>query len=347
MQWQAMDWPIMVDSLNLLGVSAVPITLFIDENGVIRKVGPDPDELDSFLTLEVEPASLAESSEQPGNGVYELRDAADEMYLWKSPDALDEVIRLYRLVSAEKSTDPETYFRLGVALRRRYESDYGRREDFMRAVEAWGSALELDPNQYIWRRRIQQYGPRLEKPYPFYDWVQRARDEISSRGQVPVALPVEPGGAEFAKPTKVFVVDTSVEEPDPKGRIVRDSGLVSSEVVSVPARIWAGDSVRFHVSLRPDPARKAHWNNEVEDLKLWVAPPEGWSVDRNGQGFPNPAAEVSQETRTVEFEMSCPAEASGQYQIPAYALYYVCEDVKGTCLYRRLDISLPLTVVPQ
>lgn len=36
MQWKQMDWPILVDSLNLLEVTAVPITLTIDEHGIIR-----------------------------------------------------------------------------------------------------------------------------------------------------------------------------------------------------------------------------------------------------------------------------------------------------------------------
>ena len=31
MQWKGMDWPILIDSFNLLESSAVPITLFIDE----------------------------------------------------------------------------------------------------------------------------------------------------------------------------------------------------------------------------------------------------------------------------------------------------------------------------
>jgi hypothetical protein len=38
-----------------------------------------------------------------------------------------------------------------------------------KAVQYWTMALDMDSNQYIWRRRIQQYGPRLEKPYSFYD----------------------------------------------------------------------------------------------------------------------------------------------------------------------------------
>ena len=30
--------------------------------------------------------------------------------------------------------------------------------------------------------------------------------------------------------------------------------------------------------------------------------------------------------------------------VPAYALYYVCEDVDGLCLYRRQDLSIPIRV---
>ena len=40
MQWKQMTWPIMIDPLNLLDVAAVPITLLIDENGIIRYVNP-------------------------------------------------------------------------------------------------------------------------------------------------------------------------------------------------------------------------------------------------------------------------------------------------------------------
>ena len=65
------------------------------------------------------------------------------------------------------------HFRLGVAYRKWFDE----KKDiafFDQAVEQWGKALAMQPNQYIWRRRIQQYGPRLIKPYPFYDWVEAA-----------------------------------------------------------------------------------------------------------------------------------------------------------------------------
>ena len=99
----------------------------------------------------------------------------------------------------------------------RHESSGRRPGDFQAAVDAWGRALELDPNQYIWRRRIEQYGPRLSKPYAFYDWVAQARAEISGRGETPIPLAVEPYGSELAGPGRdVWPDGTGPAEPDPE-----------------------------------------------------------------------------------------------------------------------------------
>ena len=120
--------------------------------------------------------------------------------------------------------DGPIHFRLGVAHRARYDSGGRQPDDFREAVEHWEAALDADPNNYIWRRRIQQYGPRLEKPYPFYDWVPTARAALEARGEVPPPLVVEPGGAEFAEPTRTFVTsDGALPEPDPDDRICHDS----------------------------------------------------------------------------------------------------------------------------
>jgi hypothetical protein len=55
--------------------------------------------------------------------------------------------------------------------RARYDSLLRQPGDFRKAVEHWERALALDSNQYTWRRRIQQYGPRLDKLHPYYDWI--------------------------------------------------------------------------------------------------------------------------------------------------------------------------------
>jgi tetratricopeptide (TPR) repeat protein len=353
MQWKQMGWPILVDSLNLLGVSAVPITLFIDEYGIVQRVRPQPEELTEFLeasyprplSMEVKTTKSKAIEPDDGSEAGEWRAFGDRLYLWGGDGALDSAIEAYR-TALSKEDDAASHFRLGVALRRRYESEGRRSDDFKKAVESWGEALERDPNQYIWRRRIQQYGPRLTKPYPFYDWVAQARSEISARGETPPRLLVEPGGAEFASPTRDFVETSSApSEPDPRGRIFRDKlGLVQAEVVSVPAALKPGEVVRVHVTFRPNRELKAHWNNEVEDLVFWVDPPDGWHVDNQHQSFPNPPEAISQEPRSLEFELQVPASVGANRTVSAYALYYVCEDVDGKCLYRRLDVALPVVV---
>ena len=63
MQWRQMNWPIMVDALNLLGVTVVPRTLFLDEYGIVRAIQPRPEEMEDFLEARYEaPASPPEKS---------------------------------------------------------------------------------------------------------------------------------------------------------------------------------------------------------------------------------------------------------------------------------------------
>ena len=118
----------------------------------------------------------------------------------------------------------------------------------------------------------------INKPYPFYDWVPTARAEIEARGAAPVPLGVEPGGAEFAEPAETFVTgDETVPEPDLGNRIYQDPAeLILVEALTVPTSIMAGSSTRAHLTFRPNLQRKAHWNNEAEDMVFWVNPPDGW-----------------------------------------------------------------------
>ena len=119
----------------------------------------------------------------------------DSLILWGGPQRLREAIDAYAAAAQADPRDGRALFRLGVALRQRYESAAARRDDFQAAVENWGQALQLDPNQYIWRRRIQQYGPRLDKPYPFYDWVAEAERAIRARGERPDRIAGAAGGS--------------------------------------------------------------------------------------------------------------------------------------------------------
>ena len=356
MQWKQMGWPILVDSLNLLGVEVVPITLGIDEHGVVReRFGrADADRLERFLETEY-PASdapperpaQAHHLERPSSDAEPdaWRDYADSLILWAGETRHDDAITAYE-TSRENRDDPATDFRAGVAYRLRFDAG-GSPRDFSSAVAMWGRALDANPNQYIWRRRIQQYGPRLDKPYPFYDWVARARDEVVARGDTPAAIRVEPGGAEIARPSDAFTARaTGLTAPDTDGRVYRDPGeMVSIEATVVPPAIPPGGVARVHLIMRPNTDALAHWNNEAEDLVFWPEPSAGWRVEDRVLSVGRPPAAVSQEDRVIEFEIRAPARTRpGRHPFAGYALYYVCEDVNGACLYRRQDVIVPITI---
>ena len=366
MQWKKMEWPILVDSLNLLGVSAVPISLLVDEHGVVRGRVRDPvrsrQEIADFLAAKYPaPEGTPSAGESPDvqRLAARVRDGApgaSDALAWMAYG--DALFLRGRAADGTRTVDayskavalggpPAAHFRRGVALRRRHESKSRQDGDLQEAFSAWGSALSQRPNQYIWRRRIQQYGPRLEKPYAFYDWVELARRDIRKRGETPSPLVVEPGGAEIAHPDKLFREDPGgSEEPDPGGRILRDKqGLVRAELGVVPATVERGKATRVHLILRPDHRLKSHWNNEAGKLVVWVDPPEGVKVDRKRHAVPNARRPVSSEPRKVEFEVRVAGNQSpGKLKIPAYALYYVCEDVDGVCRYLRQDFEVSIEV---
>jgi hypothetical protein len=358
MQWKQLDWPLAVEPFNLLAFTAVPRTFWLDEHGVVRMIHPGLDEIEMVRSEFIErsfdpPASEAETvdlrpaleGEAPTTASGWL-DRAQALAQWGGVDALDAAVEAAEASVALEGND-RAHFAAGVIARMRYDSPARQAGDFARAAEHWATALEVGPNNYIWRRRLQQYGPRLDKPYPFFDWVHTAREEIRARGEEPLPLAVEPGGAEFAEPAEAFVVAASDRgEPDADGRIDRDEeGLVASEATSIPPSVAPGDALRMHVTLRPDAAAGAHWNNEMGPTQLWVEAPDGWEVDEPLLEVPLPPEETSDEPRSFEFELRAPSGASaGATEVGAYALYFVCDDATGVCMYRRQDIPLEIAV---
>jgi hypothetical protein len=220
------------------------------------------------------------------------------------------------------------------------------RGDFQAAVDAWGNALKLDPNQYIWRRRIQQYGPRLDKPYSFFDWVTEAERAVRARGDEPVRLTVRPTGPEIAYPLKVLPgADKSVVDPDPEGKVHRDhDGLIEAETTVIPGQVRPGKSARVYIVLRPGPKRQTQWNNEGEPLRLWVDPPKDWQVSERLLQSPAPPQAHSTEPRTLTFEIVVPTTAAGNIRLPLYALYNICDNAGGQCRFLRLDIPVKVTI---
>ena len=350
--------------------SAVPVLVAIDEYGIVRNTAPRLDGFEAdFLwktfnddSSAVEPAwqtpRLPEGHDRPDFEAMRTaaekvqtasawRSLGDALALWGGDSQIDDAIDAYARALKLAPEDSPTEFRLGVCHRRRYESAWRQRGDFQEAIDYWGRALERDPNQYIWRRRVQQYGPRLGKPYAFYDWVGEAEQAIRARGETPIALSVRPGGAEIAHPVKSFAGGSfEARAPDAEGKVRRDKeGRVQAEVTVVPGRIRAGETARIHIALRLDANQQAHWNNEAEPLRLWLDLPEGWqATERLLTARVEPHA-VSAEVRRLECEIKAPASATGKLRLSAYALYHVCDEAGGQCLFLRLDIPVELSVV--
>jgi len=388
LQWKHMDWPLLVDSLNLLEVPYVPITLLVDETGHARRAprlrsaqeiretvlaflsekgpeGQEESEEDPHQEMKGLPIRAASAPARPATAdASGWREYGRRLFLTRGAAGLDEAITAYERALEAKPGDPGGWghFRLGVLLRARYDSPLRREGDFQTAVDRWQEALVRDPNNYIFRRRIQQYGPRLDKPYPFYDWVATARREIRERGEEPVELSLLPGGAEIAEPASAGLPRadaTASAQPDPEGRIRRDEGeLVGVETTVVRGTAEHGGDpaaspLQVHLAFRPDEDLKVHWNNEAEGLTVWLDPGPGVEVDPRRLTVPNPPETLSRETRRLDFEVAVsPDRASSEpgsgngdkLELPGYALYYVCEDVDGTCLYRRQDLRVSVPV---
>ena len=359
-QWKQFEWPILHDPINVLESMAVPIVLALDEHGIVRSTRPNPKTFEADLLNKSfadeatnKPERLAPShppkfdtlkaDAEKTKSAAAWRQYGDALALWGGAKQLPTAIAAYSEATTEKPDDGAAWFRLGVCLRRRSESLAREADDFRAADEAWGTALDLDPNQYIWRRRIQQYGPRLDKPYPFYDWVDEAEVAIRKQGESPVVLPVRPDGAEIAQPLKTFAVQKAVpKNPDPLGKITRDKSSVSCEVVVVPATVKPGQSARIHLTFRLAPTTTDHWNNEAEPLRVWIDPSDGILTSQQLVEAEKPKAATSKESRTVGFEIQVPKDASGTIRIPVYALYHVCDDAQGQCRFLRLDVIVQL-----
>ena len=360
-QWKRLSIPIVQDPLNTIGIDVVPVLVAIDEHGIVRslprkpkgfavdfidKVFPEPDGDKSVASLSsVEPAFWqTQVDELPSaNNVMKL---ADSLIHWKrSPAVLEQACGLYRQALRREPQRGDLHFRLGVASRMLYEArGQNDSELFTRAVRNWETGLRLNPNQYIYRRRIEQYGPRLKKPYSFYDWVTTARDEIRDRGEEPVRLQVEPNGAEFAQRAKQMDVDTTARNPDPQGRILRHAALVRTHVNLVPSRPKPGDVVAVHVGFRVTGTAK--WNHETSPLELWVNHPAG-AVKLSSQSIVDRADYVTTESElpvSLSFEVQIPKDQQQDMELSAFALFNICESAVGQCLFRRHDLTIPIPV---
>ena len=237
-----------------------------------------------------------------------------------------------------------TQFRYGVALRKRFDSKDRQKEDFAEALATWQRALSLRPDQYIWRRRIQQYGPRLDKPYSFYDWVNQARKDLKARGHIVETLVAEPSGSEFAYPEKGKSKKTApTEHPDPEKKVSADStNLVDTSIVVVPSTKGDGKAVRVHLRFKPSESKKAHWTNDAGNISFHFEKIDGVTIhDLQGPQDP-PKKATSAEGRKIEFEIRPVKGKKLPSEVQGSAYYYVCEGAEGVCRYLRQPLTIQL-----
>ena len=333
LQWKGMeDMPVLLDSYNLYGLKAVPITLLVDESGVVRYRNPGDQDLADFLALP--PAEVGTAPTAPRDRELDLAGNV----------SLANPIEAGELAPAE-------FFRYGVAHRKVYDHAGAKAdpEHFERAVYYWRRALKGDPTNYIWRRRLQQYGPRLDKPYPFYDWIETARRDLKSAGKKPRSLAAEPTGAEIAKPSKdVANILADLPHPDPDNKLPQDvNDVMSCKALVVPHTKEPLKAVRVFLTLTPNTGRKAKWNDEAGFSTVRLQPPAGWKASKPVVVL-TPSHELARIQaiqllpRRVEFELHrtgpVPPENAAGFKFQLY--YNVCHGEEGVCQLLRRDLTV-------
>jgi hypothetical protein len=365
-QWQGLDWPILWDPVNRTEAPVVPVAIAVDEHGIVRSVDLTLERLDEFLAASheddapaSEPAELGirESNRGPDElepGTVLDADAATSRLLWSArPDAgvlgpadFAACIDALDRARAAEHSPPSAAFRLGVALRLRHDSPAAQPQDFQASLDRWGEALRADPTQYIWRRRIQQWGPRLDKPYPFYGWIEEATREVRARGETPVVVRVPLTSSELAGREPIDEVGAEREHPDPRREVPRDrDGLVTIGVAVAPHTESgedpaSGRGAQVHLALRPSAAHDVHWSNDAGPCEVWVDDATSWELERPDVSLPVPAdQETSSEVRRVDFTVTVPREGA---TLSGTAFYYVCEGSSGACRFLAQDFTVAL-----
>lgn len=328
LQWKELNFPVLMDPLNVLGVKAVPITLLVDQHGVIRYRNPKAKDLKAFLETDY-PEEKRKSSPPLSPQVQKALQALQSEDIEK----VDSALRHLPLRSSSKES-ATTAFQAGVLSRWIYDHG-GSPQSFQTAVEYWQKALTQTPSQYIWRRRIQQYGPRLDKPYPFYDWVRTARQAIKSRGEVPITLQVEPSGSEVALPQrKNEPLKQSHQHPDPQNKLPSTDQLLNVVTTLIP---HTDDPDKGRLHLRLTPTQKAHWTSDAQEVQLWLQPKDGKPIFLSDTvTFLEPNQESSSQYRTLEADLT-PSQLQGGAKLVLF--YSLCEEENAICRFLKTELE--------
>lgn len=340
-QWKGFDFPILWDPFNLTQSKVVPRFIAIDEYGVVRSTRLNPRNFEEkFLAVEFDPPTEDMSQADPVCSFTDLHGEPSPISSLSQGGGFQESVSALAALMKAEPKNARAAFHAGVAYRLRHDSAQAEPGDFQSAIDAWGAALKLDPNQYIWRRRIQQYGPRMDKPYPFYTWTKQAQADLLARGETPVPLVAELTRAELAEPRGAKPkADQELVDPDPDGEINSDRlGLVSIESAVAFDTSGKKSVASVHLMLGTNAKRDVHWNHEAgPSVQIWVDAPTPRLLSAALRT--DTASSVGVQQFGFEIELLAGEDSM---VLPAYALYYVCEGESGTCLYLRQEFEIEL-----
>ncbi len=84
------------------------------------------------------------------------------------------------------------------------------------------------------------------------------------------------------------------------------------------------------------------WNNEAEPLQVWIETNAKFQIATPLLEYPNPDVATSHERRTLEFEVTWPADVQVEHEsLSGYVVYNICEKDTGVCMIRRQDFVVP------
>ena len=76
---------------------------------------------------------------------------------------------------------------------------------------------------------------------------------------------------------------------------------------------------------------------------VWIGGHPNATIPRQKLTFEPPKKAESSEVRTLEFEVKTDKQAT-KLELSAYALYNICEDEGGQCLFLRKDVPIVIPI---
>ena len=359
-QWHGIAWPILHDPLNLVGIQELPAVIAIDEYGIVRDLKPQPDTVAESFALKQFPAPtkplplppdelpeprVTRRYAEEGRQSVGWCNHGDALVLAGQPPQIDEAIAAYGKALNLDRRSADASFRLGVAYRLRFDRPQRQPGDFQAAIDAWRRAAKLQPRNAVFRRRVQQYGPQMDRPFAFYDWVEAARQAVVGQKQTPIVLSAEPTPAECARAERQFrKSSTRGPEGDPRDKVKHDrDGLI--ELTGVVVRGTETENrciAEVHLIFRPNEKADARWSNDADSLRVWIDDSKSGEFTRRFVEHPNPAGASSAEERTLNFAVKLPAMQKRMVTITGYALYHVRLGEGGERQQLRQDFKVKI-----